>query len=84
MSLGRLTYKEIQYTKMTATELNNIISGSVLSQEDWAKIIGVTGRTMRRYVTNNPDIHSEIPTTVAALFRLIDKGKISVKDVMNA
>ena len=65
---------------MTAKQFNAAIERLGLSQVGAAKLIGITGRTCRRYAAGD----AEIPEPTAKLLRLAIDGKISVVDIEKA
>ena len=65
---------------MTAKQFNVAIERLGLSQVGAAKLIGITGRTCRRYAAGD----AEIPKPTAKLLRLAIDGKISVADIEKA
>lgn len=65
---------------MTAKQFNAAIERLELSQVGVAKLIGITGRTCRRYAAGDADV----PEPTAKLLRLALAGKISVTEIANA
>ena len=65
---------------MTAKQFSTTIDRLGLSQVGAAKLIGITGRTCRRYAAGD----AEIPEPTAKLLRLALAGKISINDIKTA
>ena len=65
---------------MTAKQFNAAIERLGLSQVGAADLLGVTGRTCRRYAAGD----AIIPEPTAKLLRLALAGKISLTDIAKA
>lgn len=65
---------------MSPDELVHALHALKLSQEGAARLIGHTGRGMRRWIAGD----RSIPPTVAILIRLLVSGKITPDDVREA
>jgi DNA-binding transcriptional regulator YiaG len=65
---------------MTPAELNRLLDRLGISQVDAARIIGITDRTMRNYVSGD----TNIPEPTAKLLRLVQTQKLNLQQVEKA
>jgi DNA-binding transcriptional regulator YiaG len=64
---------------MTSTDLNALLIRLEVTQITIARALGVTDRTMRRYISG-----ATIPNPVAKLLRLVERRRLNLSEIENA
>jgi transcriptional regulator with XRE-family HTH domain len=65
---------------MTSEQLRSTIESLGITQAGAARLLGVAARTMRYWLAGK----REIPTASAILLRLLDRNRVTFRDVTDA